>query len=101
VNNELKEKFEVRAQILKAMAHASRLCIISELATGERCVCQLTELIGADISTVSRHLSILKNAGFITSEKRGNQVFYSLKCLCIDPFFQCIESVLQNSSRSR
>jgi DNA-binding transcriptional ArsR family regulator len=41
------------------MAHASRLCIISELATGERCVCQLTELIGADISTVSRHLSIL------------------------------------------
>ena len=96
----LKQMFEARAEILKAMAHASRLCILSELSKAERCVCELTEVIGADTSTVSRHLSVLRNAGLIVSEKRANQVFYKLKCSCIDPFFNCIESVLEENSRS-
>lgn len=46
------------------------------LAEGEQCVCELTELIGSDMSTVSKHLSHLKSDGIIQDEKRGNQVFY-------------------------
>jgi len=87
--------YDTRAQVMKALAHPSRLLIVDELSKGERCVCELTELVGADISTVSKHLALLREAGVVTSEKRGLQVFYSLRCACIPDFFRCIESVLQ------
>ena len=88
-------RFEARARIVKAMAHSTRLFIVDELSRGERCVCELTEMIGADTSTVSKHLSILKGAGIVTDEKRGLQVFYQLKVPCILNFFGCVETVLQ------
>ena len=55
-----KARYEARANIMKAMAHPSRLFILDELSKGERCVCELTEMIGADVSTVSKHLSLLR-----------------------------------------
>jgi len=88
-------RFEARARIVKAMAHSTRLFIVDELSRGERCVCELTEMIGADTSTVSKHLSILKNSGIVADEKRGLQVFYQLKVPCILNFFGCVESVLK------
>ncbi len=88
-------RYEARATIIKAMAHPSRLLIIDELSKGERCVCELKESIGADISTVSKHLSVLKNAGIVSDEKRGLSVYYTLKVPCILKFLGCIESVLQ------
>ena len=93
------EDFEERAQVMKAMAHPSRLFIIDELSRGERCVNELTELVGHDVSTVSKHLSILKKAGIVEDEKRGLQVFYRLKIPCVLNFFHCVESVLQSRSR--
>ncbi len=51
-------------------------------------------MIGADISTVSKHLSVLREAGIISSEKRGLQVFYRLRVPCILTVFGCIEGVL-------
>lgn len=92
---ENKKHLEARAKVLKAMAHPSRLFIIEELEREERCVCDLTELIGADISTVSKHLSVLKQAGIVIDDKRGNQVFYQLRVPCILNFFGCVESVLE------
>ncbi|MEJ2471143.1 MAG: metalloregulator ArsR/SmtB family transcription factor [Desulfuromonadales bacterium] len=86
-----------RAGVLKAMAHPTRLFIIEELAKEEHCVCDLTEQIGADVSTVSKHLSVLKQAGIVTDDKRGNQVFYRLRVPCILNFFGCVESVLEAS----
>ncbi len=77
------------------MAHPSRLMMVDELSRGERCVCELTELVGHDISTVSKHLAILRKAGIVTDEKKGKQVFYRLKLPCVLNFFQCIESVVQ------
>lgn len=70
--------------------------MVEELARGERCVCELTELVGADISTVSRHLSILKGAGIVRDEKRGNQVYYSLRTPCVLRFFDCIGAVVKS-----
>ncbi len=89
-----RQKYEVRAGIIKAMAHATRLYIIDELSKGERCVCELRDIIGNDMSTVSKHLSVLKNAGIVESDKRGLQVFYSLKVPCVLNFFGCVEDVL-------
>jgi len=96
-------RFEARARIIKAMAHPSRLFIVDELArSGEKCVCELTDLIGADMSTVSKHLSILKGSGIIQDRKHGTQVYYRLAVPCILEFFRCVESVMKcNASAQR
>jgi len=95
-------KYEARAVIVKALAHPSRLLIVDELTEhGQRCVHELTELVGSDLSTVSRHLSVLRNAGILESEKRGTTVYYRLRVKCIRKFFECVESVLRAGARER
>jgi ArsR family transcriptional regulator len=94
MNDSLKPRYEARARILKAMAHPSRLLIIEELQKQERCVNELTEMIGSDMSTVSKHLSVLKNAGLVSDEKRANCIYYTLRCTCILDFIGCVEEVL-------
>jgi len=96
---ERKARLNARAKVIKAMGHPTRLFIIEELEKGERCVRDLTDLIGADVSTVSKHLSVLREAGIVSDDKRGNQVFYCLRVPCILNFFGCIESVLESNSR--
>jgi len=90
-----KEMFAERARVVKALAHPSRLLLVDELSRGERCVCELTELVGHDISTVSKHLAILKKCGIVADDKRGLNVYYRLKTPCILNFFACIENVLR------
>ena len=96
-----KAKLEARAAVIKAMAHPTRLFVLEELSGGERCVCELTEMIGADVSTVSKHLSVLKNVGIVNARKQGNQVFYSLVCPCVLDFFSCVETVLETNIQTR
>ncbi len=89
-------RYEARAKIIKALGHPTRLFIVDQLAeAGERCVCELTEMVGADMSTVSKHLSLLKNAGIVRDERRGSMVFYQLRVKCIRNFFECVESVMK------
>lgn len=95
-------KYESRARIIKAMAHPTRLFIVDELArSGERCVCELTEMVGADMSTVSRHLAVLKGVGIVEDDKRGSQVYYRLRVQCVMNFFECVESVLKCDAGAR
>lgn len=95
-------KYESRARIIKAMAHPTRLFIVDELAkSGERCVCELTEMVGADMSTVSRHLAILKGVGIVEDDKRGAQVYYRLRVQCVLNFFECVESVLKCNAKDQ
>ncbi|MBU4193351.1 MAG: metalloregulator ArsR/SmtB family transcription factor [Pseudodesulfovibrio sp.] len=79
---------------MKALGHPSRLMIVDELSRGERCVCDLTALVGHDMSTVSKHLSVLREAGIVVDDKRGLQVFYRLKVPCVLNFFKCVDAVL-------
>ena len=95
----VKPQHEARAKIIKAMAHPSRLFIIEELSKHECCVGKLTEMIGADASTVSKHLSVLKNAGLVIDEKRGNSIHYTLRCTCIMDFIGCLEDVLSTNAK--
>jgi ArsR family transcriptional regulator len=92
---------EGRARVVKALAHPSRLFIVDELSLGERCVCELTEMIGADVSTVSKHLAVLREAGLVLDDRRGVQVFYRLRVPCILNFFGCVEAVLEETARER
>ncbi len=95
MDRKTRTRYEARARIIKAMGHPTRLFIVDELSKRERCVCELTEMVGADISTVSKHLSILRAAGIVLDEKRGNQVFYSLRVPCVLKFFDCVGAVMK------
>ena len=97
----IKARYKARARIIKAMSHPTRLFMVDELSKGERCVCELTEMVGDDISTISKHLSILKSAGIVADEKRGTQVFYSLRVPCVLNFFSCVESVLKTNAKEQ
>jgi DNA-binding transcriptional ArsR family regulator len=99
LEGQTKAQMEARARVMKALAHPTRLFIVDELSRGERCVCELTDGIGADMSTVSKHLSVLKGAGIVRDDKRGVQVFYRLRVPCILNFFGCVEAVLEEVGR--
>ena len=87
--------FKAREKIIKAMAHASRLLILDFLSKGERCVCEIVEIVGGDTSTTSKHLSVLKNAGLIEDDKRGLNVYYKLICPCVIEYLECIEKAVK------
>jgi DNA-binding transcriptional ArsR family regulator len=88
-------KYQRRARVIKALAHPSRLLIVDKLAEHEHSVGDLTALIGSDMSTVSKHLSVLKNAGVVQDEKRGASIYYSLRISCIVNFFKCADAVIE------
>ena len=93
------EKTQIRCEelalVMKALGHPTRSFIVLELANGPRCVCELTEMIGADISTVSKHLTVLRETGIVKSEKKGLMVFYKLTSPCILNFYTCVETVVK------
>lgn len=69
------------ARVLKALADPNRLRLLSIVKAGdggEACVCDLTGLLGLGQPTVSHHLKILVDAGFLTRQKRGTWAYYSL-----------------------
>ncbi|MCK4607220.1 MAG: winged helix-turn-helix transcriptional regulator [candidate division Zixibacteria bacterium] len=93
-----RDRYEARATIVKAMAHPTRLFIVDKLAQKSMCVAELTDLIGADMSTVSRHLAVLKTAGIVQDRKKGVQVYYRLRMPCILNFFGCVETVIKSTA---
>ncbi|MBN1757591.1 MAG: winged helix-turn-helix transcriptional regulator [Chitinispirillaceae bacterium] len=94
-------RFEAQAQIMKALAHPTRLFIVHELAKAEKCVCELTEMVGADTSTISKHLTIMRNAGIVDFEKRGTSMYYSLTMRCVLNFFTCVNEVIRKNVESQ
>ncbi|MDH3346357.1 MAG: metalloregulator ArsR/SmtB family transcription factor [Kiritimatiellaceae bacterium] len=89
-----------QAAVTKAIGHPSRLLIIHALMNHELCVCELRDLLEQDISTVSRHLSVLKNAGLLREEKRGLYVYYQLTCPCIIDFLTCVNRIVGETQES-
>ncbi len=77
--------------VFKALGHPARVVIVRELTAGERCVCDLVEKVGLGWSTVSRHLSVLREAGIVSDNKRGLLVFYQLRLPCVERFIACLE----------
>jgi ArsR family transcriptional regulator len=90
-----KQKYMVRAEIFKALANPTRLAIVDYLTEGEKCVCNIVEYLGEKQSSVSRHLSTLRNAGIVETRKEGLNIYYRLKTPCIKSFFGCIDNVIR------
>jgi DNA-binding transcriptional ArsR family regulator len=91
-------KYLYMSRIMKAMAHPTRLYILDLLNEREHCVCELAELAEADVSTVSRHLSVLKHAGIIDNRKQNNQVWYRLLCPCVLDFYSCVTQIRRKNN---
>jgi ArsR family transcriptional regulator len=97
MKQEIRNYYEGRAKIMKALGHPSRLFMVDELGKQERCVCELTEMVGADVSTISKHLSILKEAGVVDFEKRGTQMYYRLAAPCVLDFLSCLDNMVRTN----
>lgn len=101
VTNKEQALCDAKAKVLKALAHPSRLWMAEQLESGEKCVCEFVDALGFDFSTVSKHLSVMKQAGIVEDDKRGKQVYYTLKVPCILNFMNCVEAVLENNAKGR
>ena len=91
--------FAKQARVLKTLAHESRLMIVDRLDRGECTVGELTELVGSDASTVSKHLALLRAHGIVEDRREGNLVYYRLLTPCVCNFFTCATQVLKERSR--
>jgi ArsR family transcriptional regulator len=91
-----RELYRLKAQVAKALSHESRLMIIDALYEKDMCVSELTEMVGVDQSTVSKHLSVLKQAGIIMDRKESsNKVYYHLKMAAIRQFSDLAMALIQ------
>lgn len=90
-----KNIFRSQARVLKALANESRLRIVDRLAKGECSVGELTELVGSDRTTVSKHLAVLRAHGIVLDRRVGNVVYYTLLTPCVVNFFSCASQVLK------
>lgn len=95
------QHYEARATIAKALGHPSRLVILEALAEKDMCVTELTELVSADQSTVSKHLSVLKQSGIVDVRKEGVKTYYRMKIHCLEGFWKCVESVLKQNLKDQ
>jgi len=81
-----------KSDILKALAHPTRLNILESLREGERCVCEIIDLVDTEQSNTSQHLAVLKKMGILTSRKDGLKVIYKVK---YDEIFKILD-MLEN-----
>lgn len=93
--------YDSQATVFKALAHPARLFIVEQTAAGEKCVGELVNLLGLDTSTVSKHLTVLRNAGVLMDEKRGNMVFFRVRMECVVGFFSCVRKALETQAREQ
>ena len=89
--------YEQMAETFRALAHSTRLMILVKLKAKDHCVRELQEIIGFDMSTISRHLAVLRNAGIIAGRKENNQVIYRLQCPCVLDTLQCVIAMKTNN----
>lgn len=92
-------RMEAREAIVKALAHTTRLLVVEELGRGELCVGDLQALAKCDLSTMSKHLAILKGAGVVRTRKAGTTVYYRLALSCAGDFFKCVDAMVAHNAR--
>ncbi|MDF7807490.1 metalloregulator ArsR/SmtB family transcription factor [Pontiellaceae bacterium B12219] len=101
MNAKEKNLYEAKAKVLKALAHPTRLWMAEQLSAGEMCVCEFVDQIDADFSTISKHLSVMKQAGIVEDDKRGKQVYYKMKVPCVMNFMGCVEAVIESNAKAQ
>ncbi len=88
--------YQKEAEILKALAHPTRLKIVDAVKDGKVCVSHLVELTGMSQSCVSQHLSILRNMGVVEPSRNGNLICYALNHELTENILCCIHDQYTN-----
>jgi len=92
---------EIRSEVIKAMAHPVRLMVIELLKDGEKSFSELMEYFDIDKSTLSKHISVLKVAGIVTSRRDGLEMFFHLQVPCVTDFFSCVTAVIKDKIKQQ
>lgn len=95
------DQANIRAEIMRALAHPVRVLIVDALTDGEQCVCELNRLADIDQSGMSRHLAILRKSGILSDRREGMKVFYRLETPCILKAFECAVAVVKADARRK
>jgi ArsR family transcriptional regulator len=89
------------AQLFHALSDPTRLEIIECLASGERCVCELTDDLDAAQSRLSFHLRTLKDAALVTDRREGRWVYYTLNREALEELEGVLTLLKTPAERSR
>ncbi len=94
-------RYELKAEIFKALAHPMRIAMLDKLRERPWCVCELAAEVGIEKSVASKHLSQLKAVGLIDDEKHGTLVEYRLVAPCVLELASCAETTILGYRRKR
>ncbi len=95
------QEAEIRAKVIKAMAHPVRLMMIEFLKKKEQSFSDIYGLFKLDKSTISKHLLVLKEAGILSSRKSGLDMIYKLEVPCVTDFFTCVTAVIDSNVKKQ
>ena len=87
---------KARADLLKALAHPTRVLMLDALSRGDCCVNDLRRLATTSQPTISRHLDKLKKAGIVTERRAGKRVIHHLACPCMLQALGCTFEALKS-----
>ncbi len=93
------EELKARARVMKALASPVRLKIVEELSRGERCICELQPLFPMNKSTLSRHVTELKNVGIVGERRAGVRCYLRLLTPCVLNMFECAMGVIRAEAK--
>ncbi|MGM0504472.1 MAG: ArsR/SmtB family transcription factor [Bacteroidota bacterium] len=94
MKNQFTHSYQKEAEIFKALSHPTRLFILDKIRDESYSVSQLAEMAQVDISTMSKHLDLLKRYQIVVGEKSRNHVFYKLNISCLFTFLNCAKKLI-------
>lgn len=94
-------RYQLQAEMFKALAHPVRIQLLDQLKERSWCVCELAAEVGIDKSVASKYLAQLKSAGLIDDEKRGTLVEYRLVAPCILEMAACAQKTIMDNRRKQ
>ncbi len=88
------------AQLFQALSDPTRLEIVARLRQGERCVCDLQDLLDAAQSRLSFHLKVLRECGLVTDRREGRWVYYTLNAEALAAARNQLDDLMPITTRS-
>lgn len=93
MNHKVTDQYQNEADIFRALSHPTRLFILHAIKEKAYSVSRLADMVSIDISTMSKHLDLLKRYKLIKGHKERNTVYYQLTIPCLFDFISCARKI--------
>lgn len=97
----IKKEQKLNALILKAVSNPVRIYLLEEIRNKKICVCELAKKLNMSFGAISKHFSVLKNAGLVYEERDGNNIYCRLTCECIFDLVETSKKVFDCINKKR